>query len=116
MILADENIDANVVRALRLKNIKVLHIKEAHQGISDKEVIRLSKKPPRIILTEDKDFGEWVYSHQEHDISVILLRYSFIDTKHIITILLNLLETRGSELFGKFTTITAQKIRIRSLK
>ena len=55
MILANENIDTNFVSLLRSKNILVSHIKEGHCGITDEEVIRLSKNPPRIILTEDKD-------------------------------------------------------------
>ncbi|MEM6525349.1 MAG: DUF5615 family PIN-like protein [Bacteroidota bacterium] len=116
MILADENIDTQMVSVLRSKNIEVAHIKEDYRGIPDEEVIRLSKDPHRIILTEDKDFGEWVYAHKENDISVILLRYSFSEVETILSILINLLESRGKDLYGKFTTITTQKIRIRSLK
>jgi len=79
-------------------------------------VILLSKNPPSIILTEDKDFGEWVYAHQERNISVILLRYKVRETEDIISILLNLIQSKADDLFGKFTTVTTQKIRIRSLK
>jgi predicted nuclease of predicted toxin-antitoxin system len=115
MILADENIDARLVSALRFNNINVTSIKEDHPGVKDEEVIRLSKNPQSIILTEDKDFGEWVYSHNEKEISVILLRYNSIDLERIIPILLNLIITKGEGLYGKFTTITINKIRIRSL-
>ena len=65
MILADENIDADIVSILQSNSIDVLHIKENNIGIPDEEVISLSKKLGRIILTEDKDFGEWVFSHKE---------------------------------------------------
>lgn len=116
MILADENIDAHLVSVLRSNNIDVSFIKEDHRGVTDEEVVRLSKNPPRIILTEDKDFGEWVYAHNEKDISVILLRYSADEIQNIISILLDLILARGKDLYGKFTTITTQKIRIRSLK
>jgi predicted nuclease of predicted toxin-antitoxin system len=116
MILADENIDSHIVFILRSNGIEVSFIKEDHQGVSDEDVIRLSKVPPRIILTEDKDFGEWVYAHRETDISVILLRYSFQEREKISSILLNLITSKGKDLYGKFTTITTQKIRIRSLK
>ncbi len=105
-----------MVSILRSKNIEVFHIKENHRGIPDEEVINLSKHPLRIILTEDKDFGEWVYAHKEQSISVIFLRYSVPESKHIISILVNLLQSKGDELFEKFTTITTRKIRIRSLK
>jgi len=116
MILADENIDTQLVSILRSSNIEVSHIKEDHRGVSDVEVIRISKEPPRIILTEDKDFGEWVYAHKEQNISVILLRYAFQELPKIVSILINLLESRGDDLYGKFTTITTRKVRIRSLK
>jgi hypothetical protein len=70
----------------------------------------------RRVNNEDKDFGEWVYAHNEKEISVILLRYSAQEAKSIISALLNLLESKGTNLFGKFTTITTKKIRIRALK
>jgi len=116
MILADENIDADIVSILQSNSIDVLPIKENHSGISDEEIIRISKRPPKIILTEDKDFGEWVFAHQERNISVILLRYSFPEKERIVSILLELLKTRGEDLFEKFTTISVQKVRVRSIK
>ena len=116
MILADENIDAHFISILRSKGIEVSSIKEDHRGVRDEDVIRISKNPAKIILTEDKDFGEWVYAHKEQDISVILLRYIAGETQSISSILLHLIATKGEELFGKFTTVTTQKIRIRSLK
>lgn len=93
-----------------------MSVREHQAGIMDEEVIALSKNPARIILTEDKDFGEWVYAHQEQAISVIFLRYHFSEALEIRQILLNLLQDKGPELFGKFTTLTTRKIRIRSLR
>ncbi len=49
--------------------IEVYSIGENNAGISDEQVISLSGNPPRIILTEDKDFGEWVYAHKIPNIS-----------------------------------------------
>jgi len=49
----------------------------------------------------------------EENISVILLRYDYLDSDQINSILIDLVKTKGSELFGKFTTITTHKIRIR---
>ena len=63
MILADENISQEIILALRNIGIEVYSIYETNRGISDDEIIQLSRNPPRIILTEDKDFGEWVFSH-----------------------------------------------------
>ena len=115
MILADENLPFNIQEALEKEGIEVYSIAKKQFGISDAEVIKLSKYPPRIILTEDKDFGAWVYAHKETDISVILLRYEHPGMEIIIDVLINLIKTRGYDLFGKFTTITPDKIRIRKI-
>lgn len=91
MILVDENIDDQITRAI---GIEVYSISEKHSGINDEQIVELSKEPPRIILTEDKDFGEWVFSHGVKGISVILLRYKFKDRKRMISIITDLLNKR----------------------
>lgn len=116
MILADENINAKLITFLREEGLDVYSVREKHQGITDAQVIELSKNPQRIILTEDKDFGEWVYAHKEESISVILLRYHGLDLDNIQLILKELFDQKEINLFGKFVIVTPQKIRIRSLK
>lgn len=115
MILADENIDHSIIKSIRERGIDVYSIYESNRGLKDFEIIEFSKNPPRIILTEDKDFGEWVFSHNEIDISVILLRYKFSESEIIKNILIKFLLERQSELFGKYSTITTKKIRIQAL-
>ena len=116
MILADENVDHAIIEALIEKGIEVYSIYAMRRGLSDKEIITLSRNPPRIILTEDKDFGEWVFAHKESDISVILLRYDYINLASIASIVTRLILEHGPELYGKFVTVTIHKIRIRSIK
>lgn len=115
MILADENIDFAIIKAIRNIGIDVYSVAESDFGISDSDVIKLSLNPSRIILTEDKDFGEWVYAHNVKGISVIFLRYDYHETIEITSILINLLESRLGDLIHKFTTITPKKIRVRNL-
>lgn len=43
MIIADENIPRFIISALRNNKWNVLSIKESHKGISDEEIIQLSK-------------------------------------------------------------------------
>lgn len=115
MILADENIDHSLIEAIRLIGIEVYSVYELNRGIRDDEIIAFSRKPPRIILTEDKDFGEWVFAHNVEGISVLLLRYHFRDTLIMQKILIDLLSNRLPELIGCFTTLTTQKIRKRKI-
>ena len=115
MILADENIDQRIIAALRAAGYAVESIYESHRSLSDEAIIQFSRNPPRLILTEDKDFGEWVFAHGIRDISVVFLRYDFRDTAELLATLLELLRTRLPDLYGAFTTVGVHKIRLRKL-
>lgn len=115
MILADENTHTAFITALRKIPVDVLSIKESYRGMQDEEIILLAKTTNRVILTEDKDFGEWVFSHKIKGISVIFLRYHFRETEQIIKIVSAMIKTGTEKMYGKFTTITPQKIRTREI-
>lgn len=115
MIIADENIDFRIIRLIRELNLDVYSISENDSGVQDIEIIEFSRNPPRIILTRDKDFGEWVFQNGIRNISVVFIRYGFSETNKMIEILLNLFSNNHEELFGKFTTVTTQKIRSRKI-
>lgn len=55
--LADESCDLAIVRALRAAGHDVLGVAEVSQGADDELVIDLAVREERILLTEDKDFG-----------------------------------------------------------
>jgi predicted nuclease of predicted toxin-antitoxin system len=115
VILADENIDHRLIAALRTAGYAVTSVYESHRGLKDEAIISLSRNPPQLILTEDKDFGEWVFAHHIDDISVIFLRYDFRETDLLVTTLLELLHIRLPDLYGAFTTVGVRKVRIRKL-
>lgn len=115
MIIADENIDIKIIQALRSSGIEIISIAENYKGISDEDIIFLSKELDSIILTEDKDFGEWIFAHKAKGVSIILLRYKHKETNLIIEILLNLFKDKINQLYHKFTTVSRDKIRIREI-
>lgn len=115
MIVADENVDSRIIKAIRKIPIETIAVSESYRGISDEDVLFLSKELEKIILTEDKDFGEWVFAHKIKGVSVIFLRYHYKETDTIIEILVDLLKNKREKLFNKFTTITVDKIRVREI-
>ncbi len=115
MILADENIEHYIISELRKAGIEVYSIYEQNRGITDKQIVEISRNPPRIILTEDKDFADIVFAYQTKNISVILLRYSIIERNETTKILIDILKNSLPLLIDKFTTITPKKIRIRNI-
>lgn len=114
MILADENIHSFIIKALREAGISVISVRESEKGIRDEKVIQLAQEQGLLLLTEDKDFGEWVFAHHIQDLSVLLIRYSFHQFKEIAGVIVNLLNTQQLER-PFFATITTTKIRIRKL-
>ncbi len=115
MIIADENIDHSLILSIRELGIEVYSVYESNRGIRDETVIESSRNPPRNILTEDKDFGEWVFAHNVKGISVLFLRYHFKETEAMRHILTKLITERLTDLVGCFTTVTVQKIRTRRI-
>ncbi len=114
MILADENIHTSIISALRSAGIEVYSIYESNRGLKDSEIIDVARNMRFSILTEDKDFGEWVFAHHIRDISVIFSRYSFSETKSITQILCDYLK-RNIILHPVFITLTISKVRVRQL-
>jgi predicted nuclease of predicted toxin-antitoxin system len=116
VILADENIDRLMIAALRDHGLEVISIKERYQGYKDEQIVELSKNPPAVILTNDKDFGNWVFAHGVKDVSVVLLRARFTERLKMIDIVVKLFLDHLPSLRGKFTTVTVNRIRTTSLR
>lgn len=115
MILADESIDNRIIQILRKHNFSIISVAEEFQGKSDIEIINIARKSNLIILTEDKDFGEWVFAHKESNISIIFLRYFHEDYELIAKNLLHILRNQVDDIAGFFTVITKNKIRKREI-
>jgi len=116
LIIADENIPRSITESLSLIGIEVIYIYDEYRGIDDFSIINLAKqKTNTIILTEDKDFGEWVFSNHINGLSVIFLRYHFSELSEITNVLVKLIKEKQNNLLNKFTTVTSTKIRTRDL-
>lgn len=115
MLLADENVNNNVIVALRRAQYNVLSIRETMPLIDDEKIAALSLQPPRIIISQDKDFGEIVYHKNLKVARVILLRYLQPDYDIIENKLLNYLAAHLNESVGKFIVITPKLTRIKYL-
>jgi len=110
--LADENCDAEVVRALQRYGHDVLAVSDIHPRAEDTEVLELAVRDKRILLTEDKDFGQLVYAHGEEGIGVIFLRYPTSARRQIASDVIQLIKQHGEKLFGCFVTVQPGRVRI----
>jgi len=72
--LADECCDTGLVTSLREDGHDVLYILEKKTGVPDDEVLLDAYNERRILLTEDKDFGELIYRLKKPSRGIVLIR------------------------------------------
>lgn len=73
-ILADEGVDKPIVDALRGSGFDVMYILETNRGAEDNLILNIAEAQQRILITQDKDFGELVYRLKYAHFGIILIR------------------------------------------
>lgn len=112
IFLADESCDFSVVRALRSAGYDVTAICESAPQTPDTDVIALAARERRVLLTEDKDFGQLVYAELRESTGVILVRFPASEREALPTAMLEAVKQLGDQLTGIFVVLTPHKIRI----
>jgi predicted nuclease of predicted toxin-antitoxin system len=113
--LADECVDASLVAQLRRTGEDVAYVAEFSSGLSDAEAIALAQRERRLLLTEDKDFGDLVFRQGRPVPGVLLLRIE-PDQREIKWPRLQFVIARlGDGLFGRYTVLEPTRFRSRRL-
>jgi predicted nuclease of predicted toxin-antitoxin system len=115
MIIIDENVDQILIDKLDREGYEIISIRDYEPGISDRKVIEIAIAKKGLVLTEDRDFGELVFSHNIKDCSIIFLRYDKPDYIQIEKNILKVLDGYYRQKGHFFITITARKIRIKKI-
>jgi len=111
--LADESCDFSVTRALRAVGYSVKAIAEISPSLPDEAVLELAVAENRMLITEDKDFGEWVFAHQHAMTGVLLIRYPASMRSSMVAAVIDLIKEHTTELDGSFTVLEPGRARIR---
>ena len=111
--LADESCDFSVIRALRQVGYSVKAIAEISPSLSDENVLELAVAENRLLITEDKDFGEWIFAHQHAMTGVLLIRYPASMRSAAVSAVIDLIRGHAAELDGSFTVLEPGRARIR---
>ncbi|MBI2507688.1 DUF5615 family PIN-like protein [Candidatus Woesearchaeota archaeon] len=113
--LVDESTGRKLVSSLREKGYDTEYISEDLLGADDEIVLEEALKDDRILITNDKDFGEIVFRRKKHSKGVILLRLNIDNPENRLKLLLYVIEKLGVELSGKFLVISEAGIRMRKI-
>ena len=109
--LADESCDFGVVTELRKAGHNVKTIVEMDPGISDEEVAEISVKENRILITEDKDFGQLVYTTSQASVGIIFIRFPGIARSLLFSTILELVKNHGNKLTQHFVVVQPGRVR-----
>jgi len=110
--LADESCDFAAVQALRAAGHDVVAVAEIARGADDSAVIELARTQQRILLTEDKDFGQLVFAAARRTAGVILLRWPVTARSALGGALEEFVAAHGGSLAGAFVVIEPGRVRI----
>jgi predicted nuclease of predicted toxin-antitoxin system len=113
--VADESCDFAVVRALRKAGLEVLAVVEAKSGAADTEILKVATRQGSVLLTEDKDFGEWIFAHGQSAEGVVLIRFPARMRKDMIEAVVEVVTEHGTELRHAFAVVEPGKVRIRTI-
>lgn len=114
-LLADECCDAGLVGALRSAGHDVQSIAENSPGVSDEVVLSQAQRDQRVLLTEDKDFGELAFFRARRAFGIVLVRIAPGDRAIKVQRLLHALEQYGDRLAGGYLVVQKDKTRFRPL-
>jgi len=110
--LADESCDFVVVKTLRTSGYDVSAIVEIAAGADDEAVLAMARTDARIVLTEDKDFGNLARLGRSEDAGVILIRFPADARSALSRAIVDLVTELGDRLIGSFVVLEPGRARV----
>jgi predicted nuclease of predicted toxin-antitoxin system len=93
----------------------VAAVVETARGARDVEVIRQAQEEERVLLTEDKDFGQLVYAGAKGRTGVILLRFPAPARRQAASAVLDLVGRIPERLPTSFVVLEPGRARVSSI-
>ena len=91
----------------------VLSARDGYVNASDQELLDLAYREDRVLLTEDKDFGELVFSLRLPHPCIV--RFNGLSTTAQATVMRSLITRHGDTMReGAIIVVTENRVRIRS--
>ena len=110
--LIDMNLGREFTYLMQKAGHDAIFARDIFPLVTDEEILAKAASEGRIIITNDKDFGELVFLHGKTAKGVILLRTALTDAAARFELVKDALDKAA----GKFIVVKDGKMRIRSLK
>ncbi|OGD66973.1 hypothetical protein A3F08_00170 [Candidatus Berkelbacteria bacterium RIFCSPHIGHO2_12_FULL_36_9] len=113
--LVDENTGIKVSHFLSEQGYDSVSATEKFLGFTDKVILKKAEQEKRIVITNDKDFGDLIFYHGLNSRGVVLLRLVDESVQNKIKIIKILLEKHQDKIKGNFVVVSENNIRVRKL-
>jgi predicted nuclease of predicted toxin-antitoxin system len=110
--LADESCAGSVIRALREAGHDVLAIAQLAKGETDAQVLERAVAEKRVVITEDRDFGEIVYARGSSSAGVIFVKFHSRARLAKPTAVVEAVAKLGARLQDAFAVVEPGRVRI----
>ncbi|CAG0942871.1 hypothetical protein BROC_02037 [Candidatus Brocadiaceae bacterium] len=109
--LANVNVEKPLIDFLEEKGFDVKWVTNIDKRMPDDRVCEIANSEQRIIITNDKDFGEIVFYQQKITYGIILLRVKGQKSSEKIILFDKLLENYLDKIANHFVVLTKTKFR-----
>jgi predicted nuclease of predicted toxin-antitoxin system len=113
--LADENISRLVIERLRAMGFDVASVATMSPGASDNDVLAAARSEGRILITEDRDFGELVVRQRPGVHGVVLLELDRLSNAAEADLVRTVVSANADKLAGNLVVIEPGRVRVRPL-
>lgn len=109
--LVDECTGPAVARWLRDQQHEVFSVYEEARGMEDDVIIQKAFEEHRVLITNDKDFGEKVYRDQRPHRGIVFLRLEDERATNKVEVLCRLFAHYADQLQNHFVIVTETQVR-----
>ena len=110
--LADVNVEKPLVDYLSKQGYDIKWIPDYNCEMLDEDVLKLANGEKRILITNDKDFGDLIFLQKKLNVGTILFRVKGQKSQEKIKLMKKLLMGYRDKLLNHYIVITKAKIRI----
>ncbi|MBI4682213.1 MAG: DUF5615 family PIN-like protein [Nitrospirae bacterium] len=109
--IADVNVEKAIVDYLSENEYDVKWVPDYDCEIIDESLLKIANREKRILITNDKDFGELTFLQKKLSTGIILIRVKEQRADDKVKLMKQLLHNYSDKLLNHFTVVSKKKFR-----
>lgn len=111
--LVDVGVSKKVERWLAENGYDVKNVRDIDPKAKDSEILSLTVKDGRMVITMDKDFGELIYNSGKKHAGVLILRLEDANGEQKVEVVKKILHEYADKIENRFCVFQDGRLRIR---